>query len=100
MKNPTESLEHASAPDSGGTDSGAGRRRLHRAERTGRVDRRLRYGQKPSGDGLVSGRVPTEAAGLIHHGGGSGGWVGRSEAEQSSPAADDSLAEVRADRAG
>src|ERR1022692_4021633 len=59
MKNPTESLEHASAPDSGGTDSGAGRRRLHRAERTGGVDRRLRYGQKPSGDGLVSGRVPT-----------------------------------------
>ena len=29
-------------------------------------------GQKPSGDGLVSGRVPTEAAGSIHHGGGSG----------------------------
>ena len=32
-----------------------------------RQDRRLRYGQKPSGDGIVSGGVPTETAlSLIH----------------------------------
>ena len=62
----------AGAADSGGEDSRTGRRRLHRAQRTGGADRRMRNGQEPSGNRTVSGGVPAETARAIHDGGGAG----------------------------
>ena len=70
------------AADSGGEDPRTGRRRLHRARRTGGVHGRVRHGQDASGDGLVRGRVPAEAAGAIHHRCELGERAGRSPATQ------------------
>ena len=56
------------------------------------------HGEKPSGDRALSGSVPAETPGALHHGRGSGQRVRGGEAEQSSPTHDGALAEVRTDR--
>ena len=67
--------------NSGGEDPRTGRRRLYRAQRTGGADRRVRYGQEPSGYRPLSGRLPAEAPCAVHNGGGSGERVGGSQTE-------------------
>ena len=95
-----EEFDFAQAPQiPAAQDSRTGRRRLHRAQRTGGADRRMRNGQDPSGDRTVRGGVPAETAGALHHGGGAGQRAGGSQAEQPGAPRDGAVADVRTDRA-